>query len=50
MTGLQKMMVLKNLMVHREKNRRTSLMYSLSLGFIIMALVGFNVQIEAIRY
>ena len=25
-------------------------MYSLALGFIIMNLVGFNIQIESIRY
>jgi uncharacterized membrane protein len=38
-----KNMVLKNLAAHRIKNRRTALMFSLSIAFIIFIFTGMSV-------
>ncbi|EFC43843.1 predicted protein [Naegleria gruberi] len=43
-------LVEKNLIAHRERNRKTTLMFSLSLGFIIFSSVLFNTQITAFKY
>ncbi|KAL9645766.1 hypothetical protein ABK040_003498 [Willaertia magna] len=43
-------LVEKNLVSHRERNRKTTLMFALSLGFIIFSSVLFNTQITAFRY
>ncbi|KAJ6253531.1 hypothetical protein M0813_12944 [Anaeramoeba flamelloides] len=43
-------LILKNLMAHRTRNRKTSAMYSLSLAFIIFASVQFDLQIVQITY
>ena len=40
-----KILVLKNLSVHRENNRMTSIIYSLTLGTIIFIIVMANIQI-----
>jgi hypothetical protein len=40
-----KLMVLKNLSVHRENNRMTAIIYSLTLGTIIFIIVMANIQI-----
>ena len=40
-----KIMVLKNLSVHRENNRMTAIIYSLTLGTIIFIIVMANIQI-----
>ena len=40
----------KNLVAHRERNRKTTLMFALSLGFIIFSSVLFNTQITAFKY
>eukprot|EP00002_Diphylleia_rotans_P029058 TRINITY_DN5889_c0_g1_i2.p1 TRINITY_DN5889_c0_g1~~TRINITY_DN5889_c0_g1_i2.p1 ORF type:complete len:1017 (-),score=172.30 TRINITY_DN5889_c0_g1_i2:111-3161(-) len=45
-----KSIVEKNLIAHRLRNRKTSIMYSLSLGFIIFIAVAFNVQIDSFKY
>ncbi len=37
-----KMMVLKNLTAHKLRNRMTSIIYSLALGFIIFLIVCYN--------
>ncbi|CAD8128443.1 unnamed protein product [Paramecium sonneborni] len=42
----QTFFVLKNLAAHRIKNRRTVLMYALSIEFVIFIFVGVSVQIE----
>jgi FtsH-binding integral membrane protein len=41
-----KMMVLKNLTSHKLRNKMTSIIYSLALGFIIFLIVTYNLQIE----
>ena len=38
-----KLLILKNLAAHRIKNRKSSLMFSLSVGIFIMASVGFDI-------
>lgn len=44
-----KQMVLKNLTAHRDRNKLTSLIYSLALGFIIFLVITYKTQIEALR-
>ena len=40
-----KILILKNLSAHRESNRMTSIIYSLTLGSIIFIIVAANLQI-----
>jgi len=42
--------VLKNLVAHRLRNRKTTIMYALSLGFIIFVNVAYNLQISTFMY
>ena len=44
------MVVIKNLVAHRVRNRKTSIMYALSIGFIIFIVVSYDVQIKSIVY
>lgn len=41
-------LTLKNMSAHRFKNRRSSLLYSLSVAFIIFVSVGISIQIQTI--
>jgi hypothetical protein len=41
-----KSMVLKNLAAHRQRNRMTGLIYSLSLGFILFLSIACRMQIS----
>lgn len=43
------MLTLKNLSAHRLKNRRSSLLYALSVAFIIFVSVGISIQIQTIE-
>lgn len=38
-----KMMVLKNLTAHRDRNKLTSLIYSLALGFVIYLIIAYKI-------
>lgn len=38
-------MILKNLMAHKIRNKMTSLIFSLALGFIIFLIVSYNMQL-----
>jgi len=38
-------MVLKNLLAHKIRNKMTSLIFSLALGFIIFLIVSYNLQL-----
>eukprot|EP00033_Pygsuia_biforma_P002404 GCRY01002662.1.p1 GENE.GCRY01002662.1~~GCRY01002662.1.p1 ORF type:complete len:716 (-),score=198.86 GCRY01002662.1:316-2358(-) len=49
-TAAIRRVVVKNLVVHRVRNRKTSIMYSLSLGFIIFISVSFRLQIQSFVY
>ena len=42
--------VLKNLVAHRSRNRKTTIMYAISLGFIIFIYVSYDVQIRSFIY
>lgn len=44
-----KVMVLKNLVAHRGRNRLTSVIYSLALGFVIFLIIAYKIQIETLR-
>ena len=44
-----KMMVLKNLEAHRPRNKMTSLIYSISLGYIIFNVVSYNLQVKTVE-
>jgi hypothetical protein len=41
-----KILILKNLCAHRESNKMTSIIYSLTLGCIIFIIVDANLQIK----
>eukprot|EP00760_Papus_ankaliazontas_P035632 PhM_4_TR7943/c0_g1_i1/m.53665 len=43
-------LIIKNLIAHRLRNRKTTLMYSLSLAFILFITVMFNIQIESFKF
>lgn len=42
------MLTLKNLSSHRFKNRRSSILYALSVSFIIFVSVGLQIQLQTI--
>lgn len=44
-----KQMVLKNLSAHRLRNKMTSIIYSISLGFIIFLIVSYNLQLKSAK-
>jgi len=43
-----KLMILKNLIAHRESNKLTAIIYSLTLGSIIFVVVAANLQIQTL--
>jgi len=43
-------LVTKNLVSHRKRNRKTTIMYAISLAFIIWISVSFDAQMESYRY
>eukprot|EP00005_Dracoamoeba_jomungandri_P012127 CAMPEP_0174265284 /NCGR_PEP_ID=MMETSP0439-20130205/25948_1 /TAXON_ID=0 /ORGANISM="Stereomyxa ramosa, Strain Chinc5" /LENGTH=1033 /DNA_ID=CAMNT_0015351673 /DNA_START=86 /DNA_END=3184 /DNA_ORIENTATION=+ len=42
--------VLKNLIAHRRRNRKTSVMYAMSVGFIIFLMISYSSIMNAIIY
>lgn len=44
-----KKMVTSNLNSHRERNKMTSIIYSISLGFIIFLIVSANLSLKTIK-
>lgn len=42
------LLTLKNMSAHRFKNRRSSLLYALSVSFIIFVSVGLSIQMQTI--
>lgn len=40
-------MVLKNLTAHRMRNKMTSIIYSIALGFIIFLIVSYQLQLKS---
>lgn len=47
--GIQEI-VKKNLISHRIRNRKTTIMFSLSLAFIIFISISFDLQTQSVRY
>lgn len=43
-------LILKNLLAHRKRNQKTSLMFAMSVGFMIFLSVTFNIQIQAVLF
>lgn len=43
-------MVHKNLVAHRKRNRKTTIMYALSLGFIIFIMVSYSNVLDGFAY
>jgi len=43
-------LVLKNLMAHRLRNRKTAVMFSMSLAFIIFVSVAFKLQVQTYEF
>lgn len=41
--------VIKNLVAHRSRNRKTTIMYALSLGFIIFVNVAYNIEVSTFQ-
>jgi len=48
--GAVQSMITKNLTAHRERNRKTTIMLSLSLGFIIFISIAFNLQVQTFTF
>ena len=44
-----KLFILKNLVAHRLKNKKTSLMFSLSVGAFIMSTVNFDIILQSTK-
>jgi len=44
-----KNMVVKNLSAHRMRNKMTSIIYSIALGFIIFLIVSYNLQMKSVE-
>lgn len=43
-------LVLKNLVAHRARNRKTTIMYALALGFIVFITVAYKMEITSAKY
>ena len=48
-TRAMKTLLRKNMIVHKQKNRLTAIIYALTLGCIIFLLTSANLQIETIN-
>ena len=48
--GVLRRLALKNLIAHRRRNWKTSIMYSLSLAFIIFIAVASQLEFQTLRY
>ena len=44
-----KLMLLKNLESHRPRNKMTSIIYSIALGFVIFLIVTYKMEIKTIE-
>jgi ABC-type antimicrobial peptide transport system permease subunit len=48
--GAIRKLIIKNLVAHRVRNRKTSIMFSLSLAFVIFLSIAFKTQIESLQF
>ena len=44
-----KSLILKNLMAHRSRNKMTVLIFAVSIGFIILCVVAYNLELMNIK-
>ena len=42
--------IVKNLVAHKLRNRKTALMYALSLGFVLFLNVTLNLELNNLSY
>lgn len=42
-------MILMNLKAHRHRNKMTSIIYSISLGFLIFLVVAYNLELQVLQ-
>jgi hypothetical protein len=42
-------MILTNLSAHRHRNKMTSIIYSISLGFLIFLVVAYNLELQVLQ-
>lgn len=42
-------LILKNLTAHKMRNKMTSIIFSLALGFILFLVVSYNLQLRSIQ-
>ena len=42
-------MILMNLNSHRHRNKMTSIIYSISLGFLIFLVVAYNLELQVLQ-
>lgn len=45
-----RMLILKNLAAHRIRNRKTTIMYALGLGFILFLSVNYDLQVQNSKF
>ena len=45
-TTSMRILVLKNLIAHKPRNRTTVAIYAMSIGFLIMIVVAYNLEIS----
>ena len=48
-TKTMKILLIKNLVAHKAKNKLTAIIYALTLGCVIFLLTSANLQIETIN-
>ena len=44
-----RLLILKNLTAHKERNRMTALIYALSIGFLIYLVVSYGIEIQILQ-
>jgi len=45
-----RLIIIKNLVAHRKRNTKTTIMYAISLGFIIFIMVSYNNVLDGFSY
>ena len=48
--GAMRRIILKNLLAHRRRNKKTATMFSFGLGFLIFLSVSFQIQVNGMRF
>ena len=48
-SNVMKFLVIKNMIAHKFRNRRTIIIYSLSLGFLLFAVVAYTMELRNVQ-